>query len=98
MVYIDTETLVSETVQEKSRNCFVRKRTSSEYIVKPKIHGKARRLVSFRLRGGLLLANCRDLHTNEPCPANLHHAMCYHVSAALRRAEINARRQQGKAA
>ncbi len=31
MVYIDSETQVSAAVVEKSRQCFVRKRTATEY-------------------------------------------------------------------
>ena len=94
---IDVTTLrFSEKISARALQCFVRKLAIDRYVIKPRFHSKTRRLVTFHLRAGnRLFARCEDFYRpGEQCPANQHNSPCYHVAAALRRAEINARREQ----
>jgi hypothetical protein len=95
MVTITSQLNVSEAVANRARKCFVRKASLTSYIVKPKLHGKTRRLVTFTLRrGNRLTADCRNYYQPfEGCPANRWGVLCYHAVAALRRLEINSRRE-----
>lgn len=95
MVTIYPTTEISEAVTEKSRQCFVHKRSLTEYVVKPRYHGKTRRLVRFSVtRNNYLRVSCVNYYKQgEACPANQFGLICHHVCAALRRLEINSRRK-----
>lgn len=99
MVHINSATQISPAVNKRSRRCFVRKESPDTYVVKPRLHGKTRRRVRFELRGNQLLAECRNYYSPyQECEANRWGNLCYHCVAALRRFEINSRREQSKAA
>lgn len=98
MVTLKDQT-VSNNVAAKARNTFVRKLAPNKYLVTPKHRSKTRRLVSFEVRSGQLMARCEDAYAPyEPCPANAFGVLCSHCVAAYRRAEINARKEQKRAA
>lgn len=89
-----TDLTPSSAMAARARQCFVRKLAVDRYVIKPRFHSKTRRLVTFHLRRNRLFAHCENYYdATEQCPANRFNSLCYHVSAALRRAEINARRK-----
>lgn len=94
MITIQKDFEASPNVIDRSRRCYVRRLSSSQYVVTPKRASKSRRLVTFTLRSGRLTATCEDYHSGETCPANYFAVPCYHVLKALLHAERLAKRER----
>lgn len=77
---------------------FVTKLDDRTYKVVPRFISKQKRIVTFTIRDGKRFADCRAQHTGEQCPAVENGFICYHISAACRRAESNRLRRLARRA
>lgn len=80
----DIEEHTSADMTERAKKCFVRRLSSTQFVVTPRPRSKSRRLVTFSLRAGnRMFATCEDYHDGSQCPANTFRRPCYHLLKAL---------------